>query len=44
MVALSAGGVKDGYVYPLHHPKADFDESVLYKGSAMYAAVALALK
>ena len=44
MVALSAGSVKDGYVYPLHHPKADFDESVLYKGSAMYAAVALALK
>ncbi len=44
MVALSAGCAKDGYVYPLHHPKADFDEGVLYRGSALYAAVALALK
>ena len=44
MVALSAGGEKEGCAYPLHHPKTNFDESVLYIGSATYAAVALALK
>ena len=30
-----------GSAYPLHHPKFDVDESVLYKGSAMFAAFAL---
>jgi hippurate hydrolase len=40
MVALAAGGEKEGYAYPLHHPKTDFDENVLYIGSAIYAAVA----
>ena len=44
MIALSAGSVKEGYAYPLHHPKADFDESVLYVGSAIYATVGLVLK
>lgn len=41
MLALSAGNSKDGYKYPLHHPKARFDENALYIGSALYAAVAL---
>ncbi len=30
-----------GKAYPLHHPKFDVDESVLYKGSAAFAAFAL---
>ena len=41
MLALSAGDSKEGYAYPLHHPKVRFDEGVLYIGSALYAAVAL---
>lgn len=41
MLALSAGNSKEGYAYPLHHPKARFDERALYIGSALYAAVAL---
>lgn len=32
---------KDGQCYPLHHPKFDVDESVLYRGSAAFAAFAL---
>ena len=41
MIALTAGDNRKGYEYPLHHPKVKFDESVLYIGSALYAAVAL---
>ncbi len=41
MFALSAGERKDGFVYPLHHPKAKFDESVLPIGSALFAYLAL---
>jgi hippurate hydrolase len=41
MVALSAGERKKGYIYPLHHPKVEFDESVLWKGSLLYALFAL---
>ena len=41
MVALSAGQSDKGYPYPLHHPKAAFDEGVLWQGSAIYAAIAL---
>ena len=40
MVALSCGEQKDGYVYPLHHPKTSFDESALYIGTATYAQFA----
>lgn len=36
MLALSAGEKKKGYEYPLHHPKTDFDESVLYIGALAY--------
>ena len=42
MIALSAGERAKGYTYPLHHPKADFDESVLYIASALYANTAIA--
>ena len=41
MLALSAGNSKEGYQYPLHHPKTSFDENVLCIGSALYAAIAL---
>ncbi len=37
MLALSAGEKKKGYEYPLHHPKTDFDESVLWIGGLAYA-------
>ena len=42
MVALAAGEPKNGYEYPLHHPKADFDEKTLPVGSAIYAQMAYA--
>ena len=42
MVALAAGEPKNGYEYPLHHPKADFDEKTLHVGSAIYAQMAYA--
>ena len=41
MLALAAGNSKDGYTFPLHHPRASFDENALSIGSALYAAVAL---
>ncbi len=34
MLALAAGKVDDGYAYPLHHPKADFDEKAMINGCA----------
>ena len=37
MLALAVGKPEDGYQYPLHHPKAVFDESALSIGSAVYA-------
>ena len=42
MVALSAGQTDKGYPYPLHHPKAAFDESVLWQGCVIYTSIALA--
>ncbi len=42
MLALAAGDVEEGYAYPLHHPKAAFDEKALSIGGAAYALVALA--
>lgn len=41
MLALSAGHPDDGYVHPLHHPKADFDERALIPGAAAYAWLAM---
>ena len=41
MVALSAGAREEGYQYPLHHPKARFDEAALPVGAFVYAIVAM---
>lgn len=41
MVALGAGEKGKGYDYPLHHPKASFDENALWIGSAIYAQTAI---
>lgn len=38
---LSAGNSHEGYVYPQHHPKARFDDSVLYCGTAAFVYFAL---
>jgi len=38
---LGAGNSEDGYEYGLHNPKTRFDDSVLWRGSAAYACVAL---
>ncbi len=38
---LGAGDLAEGYEYGLHNPKTRFDESVLWRGSAAYAHVAL---
>ncbi len=40
MFGLAAGRESDGYAYPLHHPKTDFDEAALDYGAALYAASA----
>lgn len=40
-VAICAGEPSKGYQYPLHNPKTAFDESVLFKGAAVYAASAM---
>ncbi len=44
MLSLAAGEPKKGYAYPLHHPKADFDENALSVGAAAYALLALKRK
>ena len=41
MLALAAGTPKDGYLYPLHHPKVKFDEEALPFGASIYAYVAM---
>lgn len=38
---LMTGSTNDGYTFSQHHPKVRFDDSVLYRGSAAYAYVAL---
>lgn len=38
---LAAGSLSDGYQFGQHNPKVRFDDSVLYKGSAAYAYMAL---
>ena len=40
-VALSAGSPANGFAYPVHHPKAMFDENALPYGTAIYASAAL---
>ena len=41
MIGLAAGNRADGYTYPLHHSKTEFDEDALCVGAAIYASVAL---
>ncbi len=41
MVAVAAGEKGKGYEYPLHHPKANFDEEALSIGAAAYAHTAI---
>lgn len=42
-VTLCAGESSHGYEYPLHHPKANFDEAALPYGAAAYAAFAFSI-
>jgi len=39
LVAVAAGEKKEGYAYPLHHPKVRFDEGALCVGAAVYAKI-----
>ena len=41
MLALAAGNAREGYTYPLHHPKVRFDEKALPAGAAAFAQVAV---
>lgn len=41
MIAMAAGSPRDGYLYPQHHPKVRFDDTVLFRGSALYAYTAM---
>lgn len=41
MLALAAGEPSRGYVYPQHHPKVKFDESVLSTGAAVFVDCAI---
>lgn len=43
MLSLAAGEPEKGYLYPQHHPKAIFDESVLRVGTSVYAYNAIML-
>ena len=38
---LSAGNSQEGYQYGQHNPKVKYDDSVLYRGSAAYAYMAI---
>lgn len=40
-IALGAGSINEGYVYPLHHPKVSFNEEALPIGAAIYANSAI---
>jgi len=41
MMALGGGSPEQGYPYPQHHPKVNFNEDVFYLGSAVYANTAM---
>ncbi|HHZ03310.1 MAG TPA: amidohydrolase [Tissierellia bacterium] len=41
MMALSGGSPEEGYPYPQHHPKVNFNEDAFYIGSAVYANTAI---
>lgn len=42
-VAISAGSVGDGYIYPLHNPKVTFDEKALEVGCGVFSYNAIKL-
>ncbi len=39
LMVIAAGQISQGYKYPLHHPKTQFDESVLPISSALLASI-----
>jgi len=41
MISLSAGGIDEGNKYPLHHPKAVFNNEAIISGAIIYSAIAL---
>ncbi len=41
MLVLAAGHPDDGFQYPQHHPKADFDEKILPLGTSILAEIAV---
>ncbi len=41
MLGVGAGEPANGYTHPQHHPKATFDDSVLWRGSVALSCVAL---
>ena len=41
--ALAAGDAREDATYPQHHPKATFDDDILYRGVATHLAVAFSL-
>lgn len=41
MISLTTGDANNGYIYPMHHPKAKFDTTSIYEGAAVYAQFAL---
>ena len=41
MISVTAGEKEKGYIYPQHHPKAEFDEGVLPVGAAVYAQLGM---
>lgn len=43
MIGLCAGKADDGFSYPLHHPKAIFDEKALLFGTVAYTVLGLSL-
>lgn len=43
MIALAAGNSEEGYIYPQHHPKVNFDEAVLPIGCAVFTYNAIKL-
>ena len=41
MVIIGAGSADEGFTFPMHHPKATFNEVALSTGAAVYANTAM---
>jgi amidohydrolase len=41
MVIIGAGSTEEGYTFPMHHPKATFNEGALSTGAAVYTNTAI---